>query len=346
MHWALSTGSQNEKKMSSRSKTRSSKLSSPSKISTKRIKESSPSSSNGPQEQDFMTKIVEQVLERFSESMEKVIERLVDKAVKSVNQLSGFGSQDRCPRGENRRSALLQPTLQWETTLRPRWVQQGGIVYRQIFFLFFFFFWRYTTPPCPTQHCKTKFWDCNTQHAANFVMSGVPEKESTAYQRPENFVLQACKDLQIDLSVSDLVEVRRLGRPSQDISWSRPRPLLVKTANKEIKTRIVTQARANHRENCTVYFKEDLTKEEQARRKTLVPTYKELRKKAVKCRLERTCIMIDDRMIFDQGEAEAVLRSLQSPLHVPTSSPGSSPVSRNLLKAGPPPWGYFSHLWS
>ena len=27
--------------------------------------------------------------------------------------------------------------------------------------------------------------------------------------------------------------------------------------------------------------------------------YKELRKKAVKCRLERACIMIDDRMIFD-----------------------------------------------
>ena len=72
--------------MSSRGKTRSSELSSPSKISTKRIKESSSSSSNGPQEEDFMTKIVEQVLERLSESMEKAIERLVDKAVKSVNQ--------------------------------------------------------------------------------------------------------------------------------------------------------------------------------------------------------------------------------------------------------------------
>ena len=58
-----------------------------------------------------------------------------------------------------------------------------------------------------------------------------------------------------------------------------------------------------------------------------------LRKKAVKCRLECACIMIDDRMIFDRGEAEAVLRSLQSPLHVPTSSPGSSPASRNLLKS-------------
>ena len=45
--------------MSSRGKTRSSELSSPSKISTKRIKESSPSSSNGPREEDFMTKIVE-----------------------------------------------------------------------------------------------------------------------------------------------------------------------------------------------------------------------------------------------------------------------------------------------
>ena len=132
-------------------------------------------------------------------------------------------------------------------------------------------------------------------------MSGVPEKESTADERLENSVLQACKDLQIHLSVSDLVEVRRLGRPSQDISRSRPRPLLVKTANKEIKTRIVTQAWANRRENRTVYFNEDLTKEEQARRKTLVPTYKELRKKEVKCRLERACIIIDDRMIFDQG---------------------------------------------
>ena len=43
--------------------------------------------------------------------------------------------------------------------------------------------------------------------------------------------------------------------------------------------------------------------------------------------------MIDDRMIFDQSEAEAVLQSLQFPLHVPTFSPGSSPVSRNLLKS-------------
>ena len=95
----------------------------------------------------------------------------------------------------------------------------------------------------------------------------------------------------------------------------------------------MTQARANRRENRTAYFNEDLTKEEQARRKTLVPTHKELRKKAVKCRLERACIVIHDRMIFDQGEAEAVLRSLQSPLHVRTSSPGSSPASRNLLKS-------------
>ena len=256
-----------------------------------------------------MTKIVEQVLERLSESMEKAIERLVDKAVKSVNQ----ALEARIAALEAKIEDRLSSNQHWNERQHSGPGESNSALQNQILRL---------------QHSVAR-----QEHAANFVMSGVPEKECTADERPENSVLQACKDLQIHLSVSDLVEVRRLGRPSQDISRSRPRPLLVKTANKEIKTRIVTQARANRRENRTVYFNEDLTKEEQARRKTLVPTYKELRKKAVKCRLERACIMIDDRMIFDQGEAEAVLRSLQSPLHVPTSSPGSSPASRNLLKS-------------
>ena len=256
-----------------------------------------------------MTKIVEQVLERLSESMEKAIERLVDKAVKSMNQ----ALEARIAALEAKIEDRLSSNQHCNERQHSGPGESNSALQNQILRL---------------QHSVAR-----QEHAANFVMSGVPEKESTADESPENSVLQACKDLQIHLSVSDLVEVRRLGRPSQAISRSRPRPLLVKTANKEIKTRIVTQGRANRRENRTVYFNEDLTKEEEARRKTLVPTYKELRKKAVKCRLERACIMIDERMIFDQGEAEAVLRSLHSPLHVPTSSPGSSPASRNLLKS-------------
>ena len=198
--------------MSSRGKTRSSEFSSPSKTSTKRIKESSSSRSNRPQEEDLMTKIVEQVLERLSESMEKAIERLVDKAVKSVNQ------------------ALVARIAALEAKIEDRLSSNQHCNERQ-----------HSGPgesnsALQNQILRLQHSGARQEHAANFVMSGVPEKESTADERPENSVLQACKDLQIPLSVSDLVEVRRLGRPSQDISRSRPRPLLVKTATQRFFT--------------------------------------------------------------------------------------------------------------
>ena len=168
------------------------------------------------------------------------------------------------------------------------------------------------------------------EHEANFVMSGVYEKD--ADERPADAVIQACKKIGITVASTELVEVRRLGRPPQAPTdgnrQSRPRPLLVKTRNKDIKTKIMTQARANREADSSIFFNEDLTKEEQARRRTLVPVYKELRKVRVKCRLDRASLVVNDRMIFDQDEAQALL-------HSTTQTPSSliPPTQRSLNKS-------------
>ena len=130
------------------------------KISTKRIKESSPSSSNGPQEEDFMTKIVEQILERLSESMEKAIKRLVDKAVKSVGQ----PLEARIAALEAKIEDRLSSNQHWNEKQHSGPGESNSALQNQILRL---------------QHSVAR-----QERVVNFVMSGVPEKSPRPMKDP------------------------------------------------------------------------------------------------------------------------------------------------------------------
>ena len=107
-----------------------------------------------------MTKIVEQVLERLSESMEKAIERLVDKAVKSGNQAL-----------EARIAALeakIEDRLSSNQHCNERQHSGPGE----------------SNSALQTQILRLQHSVARQKHAANFVMSAVPEKESRPMKDP------------------------------------------------------------------------------------------------------------------------------------------------------------------
>ena len=295
--------------MASRVKTRSSEVSGVSPSCSKKGNGSSSGQPGTSQERDpsvdLVEKVLERVLDRLSAAMDEAVDRLVQRAITSMNAafeariaaleakfqgLPAVGQHERQPSdsGESNSTACIQ---------------------NQVLRL---------------QHSLAR-----QEHEANFVLSGVPEKE--VEEEPVHTVVEACKKLGVDVSASDLLEVRRLGRLPQDRSRQsqvRSRPLLVKTTSKQTKTKILTQARTKSTPDQprTLYFNEDLTKEEQARRKTLVPVYKELRKRNVKCRLDRGSIVINDRMIFDHNESRGLLNS--NPLSSTSSSQTASPPAQ------------------
>ena len=298
-----------ERIMASRVKTRSSEVSGVSPSCSKKGNGSSSGQPGTSQERDpsvdLVEKVLERVLDRLSAAMDEAVDRLVQRAITSMN--AAFEA----------RIAALEAKFQGLPAVGQHERQPSDSGESN------------STASIQNQVLRLQHSLARQEHEANFVLSGVPEKE--VEEEPVHTVVEACKKLGVDVSASDLLEVRRLGRLPRDRSRQsqvRSRPLLVKTTSKQTKTKILTQARTKSTPDQprTLYFNEDLTKEEQARRKTLVPVYKVLRKRNVKCRLDRGSIVINDRMIFDHNEARGLLNS--NPLSSTSSSQTASPPAQ------------------
>ena len=152
--------------------------------------------------------------------------------------------------------------------------------------------------------------DYQRKHEANVVISGLDENLSKADENCKALITDFCKErLGLELQDDDIVEAVRLGRSKQngkDQERVRPRSILVKTKSKLVKSKIIA-CRGPRLRNSGVYLNEDLSRPEQNTRRALVPIYKKLREKNVKCHFDRACLVVGDRQYFDPLQAKELL---------------------------------------
>ena len=121
----------------------------------------------------------------------------------------------------------------------------------------------------------------------------------------------------LSINIDDIEECRRLGKPPTPKSTeapSKPRPLLVRFRTLHQK-RAVLNRKGTLRttdEFKNVYVNDDLTKKERARRSSLVPIYKKLRKARVNCSLRRDKLMNEGNPLSIK-EAEVLLSLVSVP---------------------------------
>ena len=160
---------------------------------------------------DIVEKVLERVLDRLSAAKDEAVDRLVQRAITSMN--AAF---------DEARIAALEAKFQGLPAANMSDNPHSGE--------------SNSTACIQNQVLRLQHSLARQEHEANFVLSGVPEKE--VEEEPVHTVVEACKKLGVDVSASDLLEVRRLGRLPQDRSRQsqlRSRPLLVKTTSKQPK---------------------------------------------------------------------------------------------------------------
>ena len=140
------------------------------------------------------------------------------------------------------------------------------------------------------------------EHEANLVVSGVKEVGDRE-EDPKSVFLSVCKETLgiTDLCPDDVVDAVRLGRKTlgnESAGQARPRPILVKTKRKEIKARILA-CRGSRLRSTGIFLNEDLSPREQAARRAMVPVFKDFRAAGVRCRLDRSCLVVGDNRFFD-----------------------------------------------
>ncbi len=131
--------------------------------------------------------------------------------------------------------------------------------------------------------CELEYSMYRQEHEANFILSGVtedPAKEDT-----QSVVIKLCKEtLDLDVKEEEIVTAVRLGR-STNLSNNhegndgngrvRPRPILVKTTGKSVKSRVMAR-RMSHLRSTSIFLNDDLSRHEQNARRALVPVFKDL----------------------------------------------------------------------
>ena len=150
-----------------------------------------------------------------------------------------------------------------------------------------------------------------TKIEMNFVIDGMPEEENETSELTKEIVRQAADKLQLNLESGSVLSASRLGKRKLTTGGQsdRPRRILVRTISKETKNRFMA-AKASLRESLPgVYLNDDLTVAEQQTRRQLVPIYKFLRGKNVRCRLERGSLVIDGKGYFS---LDSVRRAVQA----------------------------------
>ena len=308
--------------MASRGKVRSAELSSSDKTATKKAKGVNTASVSDPplspeNQSELIKELSKGVLDTIRASIQEVIRETIDRELsKAVDKLTKVF--------EERLSKLESTCRQLEEKVQePRPTAGESDLQQQVLCL---------------QHALHQ-----EEHAANFVLSGVPEATNQGEENHSKTVIDVCKkELGLEISQSDLLEVRRLGRclPAANTTTTRPqnrpRPILIKMISKSTKMKIVSRARETTQTTRHLFFNEDLTGTEQIRRKSLVPIYKELRARQVKCRLERGCLIIGDRMYFSAEEASQLVnqhphgQASTNATLPPHNSRTPSPARRNL----------------
>ena len=239
--------------MASRGKVRSAELSSSDKTATKKAKGVNTASVSDPplspeNQSELIKELSKGVLDTIRASIQEVIRETIDRELsKAVDKLTTVF--------EERLSKLESTCRQLEEKVQePRPTAGESDLQQQVLCL---------------QHALHQ-----EEHAANFVLSGVPEATNQGEENHSKTVIDVCKkELGLEISQSDLLEVRRLGRlPAANTTTTRPqnrpRPILIKTISKSTKMKIVSRARETTQTTRHLFFNEDLTRTEQIRRKS------------------------------------------------------------------------------
>ena len=152
------------------------------------------------------------------------------------------------------------------------------------------------------------------KHEANVVFSGLPESSHAGEENCKSVIHDFCKEtLGLELKEEEIVHAVRLGNTKKRRENDRVcRPILVQTNCKATKSRI-TACRGPHLRRTGVYLNEDLSRQEQISRRALVPVYKKLRERNIKCHMDRACLTVGDKRAFNQQQAEELLHTCVSP---------------------------------
>ena len=146
---------------------------------------------------------------------------------------------------------------------------------------------------------------------ANVIVFGLEEIEGSSEAREDHLLREKIVDfsretLQVGLSGSDIAEARRLGKKKAAIGDAEeagrtprtPRPVFVKFTSTKVRNEF-TSGRTRLKGK-SIFINDDLTPAEQARRRTLVPIFKSLKKnkKNSRCQLSRDRLLIDGKEQF------------------------------------------------
>ena len=159
----------------------------------------------------------------------------------------------------------------------------------------------------------------------------------TTYWRRRSSIFQR-ETLQVGLSGSDIAEARRLGKKKAAIGDAEeagrtpprtPHPVFVKFTSTKVRNEF-TSARTRLKGK-SIFINDDLTPAEQARRRTLVPIFKSLKKnkKNSRCQLSRDRLLIDGK---EQSPSE--IAALCAQFNSPSSQPASS-TQASLVASAP-----------
>lgn len=124
----------------------------------------------------------------------------------------------------------------------------------------------------------------------NVILYGIPEDDEDTVSKTVRKLLPECKR----------ADIARIGRQSTSAtSNTRPRPIRVSGLTQEKKASILARRKGLKIGETEVYVGHDLTRLQQKRRKIVVPTYKALLKKGIKCSLPYDQIIKDRKVLSD-----------------------------------------------
>ena len=143
----------------------------------------------------------------------------------------------------------------------------------------------------------------------NFVLFNLPEMDATESETTNTITTSPCSSdsdrlreevTKIFPHLDESAEIIRLGKvPSPQNA--RPRPVLIKTTRPNKAQAFLAKHQLRTR---SLFVNHDLTREQQHRRREVVSTYKELRRRAIKCTLPYDQILFEGRAMTDEDVAK------------------------------------------
>ena len=154
----------------------------------------------------------------------------------------------------------------------------------------------------------------------NVVLAGVSCSDST---NVEEVVKTLLPDIQIEVLAVKKLGGKQRTHGSGSVSDQPPSRILVDLTPRG-KAALWERRRSLTCNEKPVYVNHDLTRAEQASRRAVVPTYKQLRAAGIRCSLPRCSIVLDGKVMSSQDIQEALQSILPSPVDISAAIQGTA----------------------